>query len=223
VVFPRDQITELLKACHRRCCICHKFCGVKIEVDHIVPAAEGGPDDVDNAIPVCFDCHAEIYSYNDKHPRGRKFRPEELRGHKDQWLEICRTRPDIFINTARDADVGPMQTLIDELMFNDTVAGYVSGDVQGCLFHDEQFRRAIREGAIAILQDDLKQTILEAYVAIGRANQLIGAAWAHPLGSESFAKGVNGAGKAIFAAKSKVEAARDSLLEFLGSDDKEFR
>jgi len=42
--------------------------------------------------------HAEIHSYNDKHPRGRKFRPEELHGHKEQWLEICEKQPEIFAN-----------------------------------------------------------------------------------------------------------------------------
>jgi hypothetical protein len=31
---------------------------------------------------VCFECHPEIHSYNDKHPRGRKFLPEELQLHK---------------------------------------------------------------------------------------------------------------------------------------------
>ena len=54
--------------------------------------------------------------------RGRKFLPDELRGHKEQWLEICRSRPEIFINAARDSDVGPIQGLIDELEFNVHVA-----------------------------------------------------------------------------------------------------
>jgi hypothetical protein len=76
LAFPRDQVDQLLIACHRRCCVCHRFCGVKIETDHIVTKADGGPDTMDNAIPVCFEYHAEIHSYNDKHPRGRKFRPE---------------------------------------------------------------------------------------------------------------------------------------------------
>jgi len=158
--FPRDQVDELLKACHRRCCICHRFCGVKIETDHIIPAADGGPDDIDNAIPVCFECHAEIHSYNPRHPRGRKFRPEELKGHKEQWLELCKSRPEMFINAARDSDVGPLQALIDELEFDVVVSEYSSYDTVGCLFFDDQFRRAIREGAIATLREDLKKQIL---------------------------------------------------------------
>ncbi len=48
--------------------ICHRYCGVKIELDHIKPRADGGEDDIDNAIAVCFECHAEIYLYNDRHP-----------------------------------------------------------------------------------------------------------------------------------------------------------
>src|SRR4051794_29377874 len=93
--FVRKDVAVLLAQCHRRCCICHRFCGVKIETDHIVPHADGGADTIDNAIPVCFECHAEIHSYNDKHPRGRKFTSEELRYHKEQWLKICATQPDI--------------------------------------------------------------------------------------------------------------------------------
>ena len=71
----------------------HRFCGVKIETDHIRPAADGGDDSIANAIPVCFDCHAEIHSYNEKHPRGRKFTAEELARHKAQWLDICVKPP----------------------------------------------------------------------------------------------------------------------------------
>src|SRR3982751_1782520 len=95
--FSQSEVNELLAACHRRCCICHRLCGVKIETDHIVPRSEGGDDSINNAIPVCFDCHAEIHSYNDQHPRGRKFRPEELRQHRDQWLKTCAERPEVML------------------------------------------------------------------------------------------------------------------------------
>jgi hypothetical protein len=82
MAFSRDEVSVLLAQCHRRCCVCHRFCGVKIETDHIVPAEDDGGDGIENAIPVCFECHPEIHSYNDKHPRGRKFLPEELQLHK---------------------------------------------------------------------------------------------------------------------------------------------
>jgi hypothetical protein len=76
---------------------------------------------------VCFECHAEIHSYNDKHPRGRKFQPQELRLHKDQWLKICSERRELLIAPTRHADVGPLQALIDELDFNGTLARKSSG------------------------------------------------------------------------------------------------
>lgn len=212
--FPREQVDHLLVACHRRCCICHRYCGVKMETDHIVPQAEGGANDIANAITVCFECHAEIHSYNPKHPRGRKFRPDELRGHKEQWLEICRNRPEVFINAARNADVGPLQALIDELEFNAVVAGHTSSpDVVGCTLHDEQFRRAIKEGSIATLHDNLKQAILEAYRAVGYANHLINSTTQSVRVEEK-----NAAMMGVREAKMKIVAARDALLEFLSSE-----
>ena len=42
------------------------LCGVKIETNHMHPHAEGGTDEIADAIAVCFECHAEIH-YND-HP-----------------------------------------------------------------------------------------------------------------------------------------------------------
>src|SRR5262245_19293585 len=126
--FNRDEVAALLAACHRRCCICHRFCGVKIETDHIRPTAACGDDSITNAIPVCFDCHAEIHSYNDKHPRGRKFTAEELANHKAQWLEICATKPESLLSAARDGDVGPLQALLDELEYNKTVVQQSSSE-----------------------------------------------------------------------------------------------
>jgi hypothetical protein len=35
-----------------------------------------------------FDCHQEIGSYNDKHPRGNKIRPDELRARRDRVYSL---------------------------------------------------------------------------------------------------------------------------------------
>ena len=58
--FPERVATEALVLCGRSCCICHKFCGTKIELHHIKQKAYGGDDTLDNCIPVCFDCHADM-------------------------------------------------------------------------------------------------------------------------------------------------------------------
>jgi 5-methylcytosine-specific restriction endonuclease McrA len=58
--FPSEIREKLLLWCDRHCCLCKKACDVFIECHHIVPEAQGGGDDEDNAMPVCFDCHAKL-------------------------------------------------------------------------------------------------------------------------------------------------------------------
>lgn len=219
MAFPRNDASELIAHCHRRCCICHKFCGVKIELDHIVPRAEGGTDDIENAIPVCFDCHAEIHSYNDQHPRGRKFRPDELREHKEQWLETCENQPDALLDSTSNSDVGPLQALVDELEFNLGVAQNNETDQLGCPFQDEQFSRAIREGAIAVLRDELKQVILEAYRLIGRENQRILALHTDNLNAR--AQRGNTIMRQMQEVEEMIGRAHYQLLLFLGSEEED--
>ena len=218
MAFNRNEVAALLAACHRRCCICHRFCGVKMETDHMLPRDEGGTDDIDNAIPVCFECHAEIHSYNDRHPRGRKFLPEELRAHKEQWLAICRERPDALVGAPRQIDVGPIQALVDELEFNAAVSERDGTPVQGCLFRDEQFRRAIQAGSIATLKDEIRRRLVEAYVAMGAANSVINAAWQHPQASNAWANAINEASRRIREARPLVFGARELLLDFLSRE-----
>ncbi|MFL5327559.1 MAG: HNH endonuclease [Gemmataceae bacterium] len=67
--FLQKDADKLLIQCHRRCCICHRFCGSKMELDHMLPKEQGGDNTIENAIALCFECHAEVHAYNDKHPR----------------------------------------------------------------------------------------------------------------------------------------------------------
>jgi hypothetical protein len=217
--FKRGDADKLMVACHRRCCICHRFCGVKMEIDHIVQRSEDGPSVIENGIAVCFECHAEIHSYNDDHPRGRKFHSEELRQHKEQWLKICASQPTVFAAVQpREAGVGPLQSLVDELEFNIEVSKHTARDVQGCLFMDEQFKRAIQQGAIAILEENLKQVLIEAYRIIGRANQHVLSAMQHEVESEPWARAVNRASTSISDAKDHLIYAHDALIRFVKSE-----
>jgi len=216
--FPQKDVDGLLAACHRRCCICHRYCGVKIETDHIIPRDEGGPSTIENAIAVCFECHAEIHSYNDRHPRGRKFRLEELQRHKEQWLEICNTRPEVFNARFTTAEVGPLQALIDELEFNADVATHTIHDRLGCLFLEEQFHRAISTGSVATLRDDLKRNLVEAYVAIGRANQQVLSAIGQTGKSDPLRECAYRASAAVGACAEPIKRAHSTLLDFLGTE-----
>jgi len=88
----------------RHCCVCHRYKGVKVEVHHIEQEALGGKNTYDNAIAVCFDCHADAGHYNSQHPRGIKFSPRELKKAKESWLKIVQQKnikepsePDSFL------------------------------------------------------------------------------------------------------------------------------
>lgn len=176
MAFPQTGATQLLAKCHRRCCICHRFCGFKMELDHIVPKADQGPDDIENAIAVCFECHAEIHAYNDQHPRGRKYRPEELRLHREQWLAMCTEAAIFLASVPSRTDVGPLQALIDELEFNQVVASFaemVPEYGSSAPFEVAQFRRCMSEGILSLLTPDLKASILGTYRMVLLANTLI--------------------------------------------------
>jgi hypothetical protein len=225
--FNREEVAVLLAACHRRCCICHRFCGVKIETDHIWPTADGGDDGITNAVPVCFDCHAEIHGYNEKHPRGRKFTSEELAKHKEQWLKLCSEQPGVMFLRGResDAEVGPLQALVDEIEFNIAVSQRTATGGLGCPFRDEQFARAIRTGSIALLADDLKSAIIEAYVAVGEANTVAVAtatkrADGVPL-KQGYTTKFPGSDPAEVAStcKNYLQKAHQLLLKFLGHEN----
>jgi HNH endonuclease len=85
--FPASVAEKALLDCGRCCCICHKFCGFKIELHHIIQKSEKGEDSYDNCIPLCLDCHAEVKAYDPKHPKGRKYTESELMEHKSRWYE----------------------------------------------------------------------------------------------------------------------------------------
>ena len=86
MTFPNDVGEIALLLCARCCCICHKFCGSKIELHRISQHSKGGPDTLENCIPLCFDCHADVTHYNVDHPKGRRFTSSELKPHRDAWF-----------------------------------------------------------------------------------------------------------------------------------------
>ena len=61
-----------------------------MEVHHIKAQADGGSDTFENAIPLCFDCHAIVRQYDPKHPKGIKFSEKELIQHRDNWYATVK-------------------------------------------------------------------------------------------------------------------------------------
>jgi hypothetical protein len=96
--FPPNISEKALLDCGRCCCICHKFCGFKIELHHIIQKSEGGEDSYENCIPLCLDCHAEVKAYNPKHPKGRKYNESELIGHRNRWYEKVQSKSFLLVH-----------------------------------------------------------------------------------------------------------------------------
>jgi hypothetical protein len=82
--FPARLREMLLLWCARHCCLCGKQCDVLIDIHHIKPVHDGGTSDEDNAIPLCFDCHGKVGHYSALHPKGNRFREDELKKRRDQ-------------------------------------------------------------------------------------------------------------------------------------------
>ena len=124
--FPPEIKIKALVACGRCCSICHKFCGIKIECHHIIQEADGGAQSFENCIPLCFDCHADMLSYDDKHPKGTKYRPEELRLHRDSWFtKVSTARPADYTDEHRKLDQGLFKRILRLLPWKGSI-GFIS-------------------------------------------------------------------------------------------------
>lgn len=81
LAFSESLKLEVKHKAHFCCCLCH---ALGVDVHHIIPEAEKGPDTLDNAAPLCPSCH-ETYGAN---PTKRKF----IREARDFWYEVCAKR-----------------------------------------------------------------------------------------------------------------------------------
>jgi hypothetical protein len=89
VAFPPSIKEEALVRSRRCCCVCQRFAGLYTNVHHIVQEADDGENDISNAIVLCLECHGQAGHYNDRHPIGDKYKPSELRRHRDKWWAWC--------------------------------------------------------------------------------------------------------------------------------------
>lgn len=85
---------EVLVRSRRCCCICHRFAGLYVATHHIQQEADGGPNTIENAVALCFECHGQAGHYNPAHPIGNKFKPSEIKRHRNEWWQWCLTNPD---------------------------------------------------------------------------------------------------------------------------------
>lgn len=139
-----------------------------MHLHHIIPKAEGGPDTIENAIPVCLDCHAEIESRSNM---GRRFTPDELRHHRDRWFATVGDHPEVLIRAAQtQTDTGPLEALLAELEFNRIAVFDGTLQENFPVLATEQFKRAIATNALAALPSGIRESVHRVYGLMVRVN-----------------------------------------------------
>lgn len=222
MAFNQSEVDKLLAQCHRRCCVCHKFTGVKMEVHHIQYRSQRGSDNITNAIPLCLECHAEVNHYNPNHPKGRKFTDEELLEHKTQWLQVCENNPQALISAPRDRDIGPLEGMVQELESNLEIIALVTGTESwmgkiGAPLRTTQYEKAISEGALLLLSDELKKQVNKAYSSVGLINTGVMRYGSIEPEGNAFAEATDRLLEALRAGEEPVKSALGELQNFLKS------
>lgn len=121
--FPPKVQEDALVAAGRHCCLCHRFCGLKIELHHIRQKSAGGQDTFENCLPVCFDCHADMRSYDHKHPKGTKYTEPELTRHRDLWYSKVKGSPAPSYNAeSREVDRQVFLALVELIPYQRTMS-----------------------------------------------------------------------------------------------------
>ncbi len=139
---------EALVRSGRHCCICHRFVGLKIEVHHIEPEAIPSNNTIDNAISLCFDCHADMINYVPKHPKGTKYSFSDLKRHRDNWYSrLSSPLPYPICSKNYAADICVFKWIINQLPWSyslrmiarfDPRDGYQWGDMLNLISFLEQ-------------------------------------------------------------------------------------
>lgn len=81
MAFTEQLKLSVKRRSHFCCSLCHVL---GVEVHHIIPQSENGPDTEENAAALCPSCH-ETYGAN---PVKRKF----IKEARDFWYEVCAKR-----------------------------------------------------------------------------------------------------------------------------------
>ena len=77
MAFSETIKSEVKQKAAFRCCRCHE---IGIEVHHIIERSRGGNDDIENAAPLCPNCHTNFGANPEK--------TKEVRQMRDWWYEV---------------------------------------------------------------------------------------------------------------------------------------
>jgi hypothetical protein len=121
----RDKV--LVDAMHR-CCLCPEHQEV-VDLHHVVPISEDGPNTEDNLMAVCPTCHAKIHRIRNR------YSAEQLRMYKERWVQLCALGLPLDMRIAQAFDTTrpptPTQTPAVSLVSHgpSTSAGSIPADI----------------------------------------------------------------------------------------------
>jgi predicted house-cleaning noncanonical NTP pyrophosphatase (MazG superfamily) len=81
MAFSANLKLEVKKKAAFSCCRCHE---IGVDIHHIIPRAENGTDTVDNAAPLCQNCHDRFGANAEKR--------KEIRQMRDWWYEVVKEK-----------------------------------------------------------------------------------------------------------------------------------
>jgi rubrerythrin len=81
MAFSEKLKLEVKKLGAFRCCRCHE---IGVDIHHIIPQADNGPDDINNAAPLCQNCHDRF--------GGNPEKRREIRQMRDWWYEVVKEK-----------------------------------------------------------------------------------------------------------------------------------
>jgi len=139
---------QVKEAANNKCCICQT---PGVEIHHIIPQSEGGPDTFENAAPLCPTCHS-IYG-------GNPIKRKAIREARDIWYQKCKNMYSSSVSnslsdTATQA-IAQIQTSEIELTFNRDFESFTIDDrnklakvIRELLDLDKELNIKIRKGSV---------------------------------------------------------------------------
>ena len=135
------------------------------------------------------------------------------------WREGTRLRAATRIDLLRILiPIRRLSSLIEEMDFNLFVAKApqaIDSQAWGCPFRIEEFNKAMQDGSIASLPSDVKKIVHEAYMTMGRANQIVSGTLSTSMTGSPLRSKLNEAQRAVLYSLPKIQAACDALKDII--------
>lgn len=109
-----------------------------------------------------------MLSYDDKHPKGTKYRPDELKFHRDGWTsKINAARPADYCDEHRKLDQGLFLRILRRLPWNGSIGFISTNNFAGFSF---DCRALLDLHELAACNDDPSWEFIDPTLEIARAN-----------------------------------------------------